>query len=67
MTDVIKINLHNRDADPVLWAEAEAFQGEPGKAYVFAHGTPDAIADDRRAKGAAKLTALCNPPIFSYS
>lgn len=60
MTDAVKINLHSRSEDPDLWAEAEAFQGQPGKVYVFAHGSPNSIADDRHGRGShsVKLSPL---------
>lgn len=47
----IKVNLFDRNQDPELWAQAENFAGEPGKAYVFGHGTARSISDDRTGKG----------------
>jgi hypothetical protein len=59
MSDAIKINLHSRQEDPVLWAHAENFAGEPGKVYVFGHGSPDSMSDDRTGKShSKKLSAL---------
>lgn len=60
MSGAIKINLFNRTEDPELWMHAEKFEGEPGKYYVFAHGSPDSISDDRKGKGShsVKLSAL---------
>lgn len=48
----IKLNLHDKNQDEKLWSSAEAFQGEPGTVYVFGHGSPDGITDDRNGKGA---------------
>ncbi len=48
----IKLNLHDKDQDEKLWSSAEAFKGEPDTVYVFGHGYPDGINDDRNGKGA---------------
>jgi hypothetical protein len=60
MSGAIKINLFNRAEDPTLWEHAEKFEGETGKYYVFAHGSPDSISDDRNGKGSrsVRMTAL---------
>lgn len=60
MSDAVIINLLSRRDDPNLWEHAEKFKGEPGKYYVFAHGSPDSISDDRKGKGShsVKLSAL---------
>ncbi len=51
----IKLNLFDPQKDSKLWSDAEAFQGEPGKVYVFGHGTPESISDDRNGKGTASV------------
>jgi len=52
MAAAIKINLFNKQQDERLWQTAENFVGEPDKAYVFSHGSPNTIYDDRSGKGA---------------
>lgn len=51
MPPAIVINLFGSDKDPLLFKMASEFEGEPNKAYVFAHGekTFPAIVDSRVA------------------
>ena len=49
MPPAIVINLFGSNKDPLLFKMASEFEGEPNKAYVFAHGeeTFPAIVDSR--------------------